>query len=207
MSPHPPLSLSSQTGTLVLNEWLSIGVQLVPHQLGARARFHLRLAAHRECRSVGACLQSPLDPAGMQQQQREHLLIHDLPTEFDTRSFHHRRICSIRLTRADLRSSSRCLSTSSTHRAPPSPTDCCCVGANPALSCSLALLSVRSPNRHQLRDWNEEYQQFLDLPQTTLQERLFRDHLLHKLHTEFLQVAARGVVYVIRVVCVCAHAC
>jgi len=143
----------------------------------------------------------------MQQQQREHLLIHDLPTEFDTRSFHHRRICSIRLTRADLRSSSRCLSTSSTHRAPPSPTDCCCVGANPALSCSLALLSVRSPNRHQLRDWNEEYQQFLDLPQTTLQERLFRDHLLHKLHTEFLQVAARGVVYVIRVVCVCAHAC
>ena len=132
----------------------------------------------------------------MQQQQREHLLIHDLPTEFDTRSFHHRRICSIRLTRADLRSSSRCLSTSSTHRAPPSPTDCCCVGANPSL------LSVRSPNRHQLRDWNEEYQQFLDLPQTTLQERLFRDHLLHKLHTEFLQVAARGVVYVIRV-CVC----
>jgi len=43
-----------------------------------------------------------------------------------------------------------------------------------------------------LRDWNEEYQTFKEMPRDTLQERILRDKLIVKIHYEFVEAATKG---------------
>ncbi|KAJ1970300.1 Intracellular distribution of mitochondria [Dispira parvispora] len=43
-----------------------------------------------------------------------------------------------------------------------------------------------------LRDWNDELQSHRELPRTTLQERVLRDRLLHKIQADFTEAAVKG---------------
>ena len=44
----------------------------------------------------------------------------------------------------------------------------------------------------QLRDWNEEFQSTRDLPVDTIQQRMYRDRGLFKVHSDFIQSAVKG---------------
>lgn len=46
--------------------------------------------------------------------------------------------------------------------------------------------------RGQLRDWNEEYQTWKELPNQTIQERIVRDRAIIKLNAEFVEAAIKG---------------
>ncbi|KAL1922247.1 uncharacterized protein VTP21DRAFT_9786 [Calcarisporiella thermophila] len=43
-----------------------------------------------------------------------------------------------------------------------------------------------------LRDWNDELQTHRELPRNTLQERVLRDRMLHKVHADFGEAAVKG---------------
>ncbi|KAK4189566.1 clustered mitochondria protein [Podospora australis] len=53
-------------------------------------------------------------------------------------------------------------------------------------------------NTDSLRDWNEEFQSAKELPRDTIQDRVFRERLLAKLHADYTDAAARGAVLVAR---------
>ncbi|KAL2135422.1 hypothetical protein VTI74DRAFT_8524 [Chaetomium olivicolor] len=53
-------------------------------------------------------------------------------------------------------------------------------------------------NTDSLRDWNEEFQSAKELPKDSIQERVFRERLLAKLHADYNDAAARGAVLVAR---------
>jgi len=53
-------------------------------------------------------------------------------------------------------------------------------------------------NTDSLRDWNEEFQSAKELPKETIQDRVFRERLLAKLHADYNDAAARGAVLVAR---------
>ncbi|KAK4123507.1 hypothetical protein N657DRAFT_618286 [Parathielavia appendiculata] len=53
-------------------------------------------------------------------------------------------------------------------------------------------------NTDSLRDWNEEFQSAKELPKDTIQDRVFRERLLAKLHADYNDAAARGAVLVAR---------
>lgn len=46
--------------------------------------------------------------------------------------------------------------------------------------------------RGQLRDWNEEYQTWKELPRSTIQEKILRDRALVKFNADFLEAATKG---------------
>jgi len=49
----------------------------------------------------------------------------------------------------------------------------------------------------QLRDWNEEYQSFKELPHDTIQERIIRDRALFKFNCEFVEAAMKGAIAIV----------
>lgn len=53
-------------------------------------------------------------------------------------------------------------------------------------------------NTDSLRDWNEEFQSAKELPKDTIQDRVFRERLLAKLHADYNDAATRGAVLVAR---------
>ncbi|KAK0673806.1 clustered mitochondria-domain-containing protein [Cercophora samala] len=53
-------------------------------------------------------------------------------------------------------------------------------------------------NTDSLRDWNEEFQSARELPKDTIQDRVFRERLIAKLHADYNDAAARGAVLVAR---------
>lgn len=53
-------------------------------------------------------------------------------------------------------------------------------------------------NTETLRDWNEEIQSTRELPRESVQDRVFRERLLAKIHAEFNEAAVRGAVLVAR---------
>ncbi|KAK4224747.1 clustered mitochondria protein [Podospora fimiseda] len=53
-------------------------------------------------------------------------------------------------------------------------------------------------NTDSLRDWNEEFQSAKELPKETIQDRVFRERLIAKLHADYNDAAARGAVLVAR---------
>jgi protein TIF31 len=53
-------------------------------------------------------------------------------------------------------------------------------------------------NADSLRDWNEEIQSAKELPNDTIQDRLFRERLVSKLYADYVDAATRGAVLVAR---------
>lgn len=65
----------------------------------------------------------------------------------------------------------------------------------------LAFLLTGSTNADLLppaRDWNDEFGQYRDLPQSTLPERLLRERLLHRVQCDFASAATRGALSIAR---------
>ncbi|KAK3302240.1 clustered mitochondria-domain-containing protein [Chaetomium strumarium] len=60
------------------------------------------------------------------------------------------------------------------------------------------LLLGGADNADSLRDWNEEFQSAKELPRDSIQDRVFRERLLAKLHADYCEMAARGAVLVAR---------
>lgn len=48
-----------------------------------------------------------------------------------------------------------------------------------------------------VRDWNEEFQSYLEQPKATMQDRIMRDRSLIKVVSEFLDAATRGAVAIV----------
>ncbi|KAL8280766.1 hypothetical protein RQP46_006770 [Phenoliferia psychrophenolica] len=48
------------------------------------------------------------------------------------------------------------------------------------------------------RDWNDEFCQYRDLPQATMQERLLRERLVHRVQCDFVAAATRGAIAIAR---------
>lgn len=51
--------------------------------------------------------------------------------------------------------------------------------------------------RGQLRDWNEEYQTFKELPRETIKERILRDRALFKFNCDFVEAAMKGAIAIV----------
>ncbi|KAJ3216138.1 Intracellular distribution of mitochondria [Dinochytrium kinnereticum] len=69
--------------------------------------------------------------------------------------------------------------------------------ADPGRALDSVLIAADALELMASRDWNEDIQSARELPRSTHQDRVLRDQMLHRHHTEFVDAASRGAVSIV----------
>jgi len=69
--------------------------------------------------------------------------------------------------------------------------------SDPSRAEDFLILTSELDLKGNMRDWNEEYQSSFELPSSTVQERMLRERQIHRVVSDFVEAAIKGVVSIV----------